>query len=69
MAPNIPTSAENVLYQVGNALRPDDDKGFGQWVLLSQLATVEIGLDERAAAMWAAANPGQFTEARNWRHD
>lgn len=49
----------------GRALfHPDDDKGFGQWVLLSQLATVEISRDERAAAMWASAHPDQFAEAR-----
>jgi hypothetical protein len=48
----------------GRALfHPEDDKGFGQW-LLSQLATVEVNRDERAAAMWAAANPDQFAEAR-----
>lgn len=36
---------------------PEDDKGFGQWVadnLLSQLATVEVTRDDRAAAMWAS---------------
>lgn len=50
---------------------PEDDKGFGKWVednLLSQVATVDgpkpVLRDDRAAAMWAAANPDQFAEAR-----
>jgi hypothetical protein len=44
----------------------EDDKGFGQWVadnLLSQLGTVEITRDDRAAAMWAAANQDNFDMA------
>jgi hypothetical protein len=41
---------------------PDDDKGFGQWVLLSQLETVSR--DDRAAAMWAAGNPEKFAAIR-----
>ena len=46
---------------------PEDDKGFGQWVednLLHQVGTVEVRREERAAAMWAAANPNEFAEAR-----
>lgn len=46
---------------------PDDDKGFGQWkhgILLSQLGIVAPKADEDVAAMWAAANPDQFSEAR-----
>ena len=45
----------------------EDDKGFGGWVkenLLSQLGAVEVSRDERAAAMWAAANADQLAEAR-----
>jgi len=51
----------------GRALfHPDDDKGFGKWVadLHRQLVGVEPNDHERAAAMWAAANPDQFEEAR-----
>lgn len=46
---------------------PEDDKGFGQWVsdnLLSQVATVEVTRDDRAAAMWAAREPEQFEQAQ-----
>ena len=51
---------------------PENDKGFGQWVadnLLWQLARVDgeprkVEEHERAAAMWAAANPDQFAEAK-----
>lgn len=48
------------------ALFPSDDKGFGQWLanLHRQLVGVEPNDHERAAAMWAAANPEQFDEAR-----
>lgn len=52
----------------GRALfNPDDDKGFGKWVAENvhrQLVGVEPNDHERAAAMWAAANPNQFAEAR-----
>ena len=47
----------------GRALFPSDEQ-FGQWLRVSQLATDDINRDERAAAMWAAANPGEFAEAR-----
>ena len=50
----------------GRKLLPSDEQ-FGQWVAengLSQLGTHEVKRDERAAAMWAAANPDQFEEAR-----
>lgn len=40
------------------------DEQFGQWVRDSQLARDGITYDERAAAMWAAANLDQFQEAR-----
>lgn len=46
---------------------PEDDKGFGQWVdanLLGQVGLVEVHPKERQAAMWAAAYPEQFEEAR-----
>jgi hypothetical protein len=46
---------------------PDDDKGFGQWIadnLLRQVGGVAVHDHDRSAAMWAAANPDQFTEAR-----
>ena len=49
----------------GRALFPSDEQ-FGRWVAdngVSQLATVEVTRDERAAAMWAAGNPDQFQEA------
>lgn len=52
----------------GRALfHPDDDKGFGQWMsenVHRQLVGVEPNDHERAAAMWAAAYPEQFGEAR-----
>ena len=51
----------------GRALfHPEDDKGFGQWVavLHEQLVQVEPSHPERQAAMWAAAYPEQFEEAR-----
>ena len=55
----------------GRALFPDDDKGFGQWIqdnLLCQLDTVDgpkdVDRHDRAAAMWADANPVEFEEAR-----
>jgi phage N-6-adenine-methyltransferase len=61
-------------FVIGHALNgaralfhPEDDKGFGQWVaanLLSQHETVEFTRDERAAAMWAAANQDDFDTAR-----
>ena len=47
---------------------PEDDKGFGIWVevnLLSQVGTVEVKRDDRAAAMWAAANPDDFETAKD----
>lgn len=50
----------------GRALFPSDEK-FGQWADasgLSQLGTHEIKRDERAAAMWAAANADQLAEAQ-----
>lgn len=49
----------------------DDDKGFGQWVAENvhrQLVGVEPNDHERAAAMWAAANPDQFAQAREAGH-
>lgn len=49
----------------GRALFPGD-REFGQWVeqnVHSQLARAP-GQDERAAAMWAAANADQFEQAR-----
>ena len=69
--------AENVLGQlaqgdiarrrhVGRGLFPSNEL-FGQWVIeagLSQLATKEISRDDRAAAMWAAANQDDFDTAR-----
>lgn len=52
----------------GRALfHPEDDKGFGQWKaenVLSQVGIVKPKADEESAAMWAAANPDQFAEAR-----
>ncbi|MBQ2263233.1 MAG: hypothetical protein II336_17965 [Loktanella sp.] len=54
----------------GRSLYPDKegDRAFGEWVDVSQLATHADGKlitrDDRAAAMWAAANPDQFAEAR-----
>lgn len=45
----------------------DDDKGFGKWMAENvhrQLVGVEPNDHERAAAMWAAANPDQFAQAR-----
>lgn len=45
----------------GRSLFPAD-REFGEWVSVSQLATPTR--DERAAAMWAAANRDQFEEAR-----
>ena len=47
----------------GRKLLPSDEQ-FGQWVRDSQLARDGITYDERSAAMWAAANPDQFAEAR-----
>lgn len=51
----------------GRALFPGD-REFGEWVSLSQLGTAgngeEIRREDRAAAMWAAANSDQFEEAR-----
>ena len=43
------------------------DAEFGKWVAensLSQLATAEVDRNERAAAMWAAANADQLAEAK-----
>lgn len=55
----------------GRALFPDDDKAFGQWMqdnLLCQLDTVdgpkEVDRHDRAATMWADANPAELEEAR-----
>lgn len=52
----------------GRALfHPEDDKGFGKWKaenVLSQVGIVKPKADEEIAAMWAAANPGEFAEAR-----
>jgi phage N-6-adenine-methyltransferase len=45
----------------GRALFPGDTE-FGKWVSHSQLDSADYM--ERAAAMWAAANPDQFAEAR-----
>ena len=39
-----------------------DDRRFGEWVSLSQLDTVDRM--DRAAAMWAAANPAEFATIR-----
>ena len=50
----------------GRGLFPSNEL-FGQWVIeagLSQLATKEISRDDRAAAMWAAANQDDFDTAR-----
>ena len=45
-----------------------DNERFSEWVSKSQLAIwadgSPIGMDERAAAMWAAGNPEQFQEAK-----
>jgi len=46
---------------------PDDDKSFGRWkqdFLLSQVGIVAPKADEESAAMWAAAYPEQFEEAK-----
>jgi hypothetical protein len=46
---------------------PEDDKGFGQRVNSSKLEEYNgchVHPADRAAAMWAAANPDQFAEAR-----
>jgi len=49
----------------GRALFPSDEQ-FGQWVEASVNDNLSFtpNLHERAAAMWAAANPEQFEEAR-----
>lgn len=49
----------------GRALFPSDEQ-FGQWVerSVNDNLSVTPNLHERAAAMWAAANPDQFAEAR-----
>jgi hypothetical protein len=50
----------------GRALFPSNEQ-FGQWVIevgLHQVGVKEIRLDERAAAMWAAANPDDFKAAQ-----
>lgn len=50
----------------GRALFPSDEQ-FGQWVEKSRLHQVgadEIRRDDRAAAMWAAANPDDFETAK-----
>lgn len=51
----------------GRALFPGD-REFGEWVAQSQLGIAADGtpikMDDRAAAMWAAANADQFDEAR-----
>ena len=58
-AANADQMAYGAALNEGRALfNREDDKGFGGWVkenLLSQLWTVEVSRDERAAAMWAAA--------------
>ncbi len=46
----------------GRALFPGDTE-FGQWLRSANLAE-GMHDHERAAAMWAAANPDQFAEAR-----
>lgn len=49
----------------GRALHPGD-REFGQWIkenVLSQVAIAPLP-DDQAAAIWAAANPDQFAEAR-----
>lgn len=46
---------------------PEDDKGFGQWLSSSKLEEYNgaaIHPAEQSAAMWAAANPDHFAEAR-----
>jgi hypothetical protein len=43
---------------------PEDDKGFGRWVLLSQVGTEEIKRDDRSAAMWAAGYPEAYHSTR-----
>ena len=55
----------------GRALFPENPRGdaaFGQWIVDEQLVRLHAERDvfqaERAAAMWAAANPDQFAEAR-----
>lgn len=58
--------AYGVALNEGRSLFPGDAE-FGKWVAdnaLSQLATAEVDRNERAAAMWAAANLDQFEEAR-----
>jgi len=51
----------------GRALFPGD-REFGEWVALLQLVTAESGEEinrnDRAAAMWAAANADQLAEAQ-----
>ena len=54
----------------GRALFPSNER-FGQWVEQNGLSQLEtngifrpVSRDERAAAMWAAANADQFEEAR-----
>ena len=55
-------NAGRALFAVG------DNERFSEWVSKSQLANwpdgKPIGMDERAAAMWAAAKPDQFAEAK-----
>jgi hypothetical protein len=53
---------ENAALNEGRALFPGDLE-FGRWLRSSKL---EEGIHpaDQSAAMWAAANPGQFAEAR-----
>lgn len=59
--------AYGAVLNEGRALFPGD-REFGEWVAQSQVGIAADGhpikMDERAAAMWAAANPDQFAEAR-----
>ena len=50
----------------GRSMFPSDEQ-FGQWVISSgvyQLGTDEIRREDRAAAMWAAANQTEFEDAK-----
>lgn len=47
---------------LGRESFPTDDRGFGQWLRVSQLET--HGRDARAAAMWAARAPLEFADAQ-----
>ncbi len=57
-------SAAGAALNAGRALFPSDEM-FGQWAQsVNDNLAFTPNLHERAAAMWAAACPDQFAEAR-----